>query len=210
MKESKLQEIELRDTQLQPFRHLLRYVYTGQMSLSTQKDEMILEILGLAHQYGFTDLETSISDYLRLTLLNISNVSLIYDTASLYQLETLVNACCSYMDKYASEVIKHESLTCKYQAVFKLINFGIFIIITAQVYFNYTLNLIFKIALTASSFEAVISRDSFCALEVDIFLAAWSWVRANPDATAAERDCILGAVRLPLMSTQVDIDFVYK
>ena len=213
MKESKLQEIELRDTQLQPFRHLLRYVYTGQMSLSTQKDEMILEILGLAHQYGFTDLETSISDYLRLTLLNISNVSLIYDTASLYQLETLVNACCSYMDKYASEVIKHESLTCKYQAVFNFDEFWHFHNIlqnTLQVYFNYTLNLIFKIALTASSFEAVISRDSFCALEVDIFLAAWSWVRANPDATAAERDCILGAVRLPLMSTQVYIDFVCK
>ena len=209
MKESKLQEIELRDTQLQPFRHLLRYVYTGQMSLSTQKDEMILEILGLAHQYGFTDLETSISDYLRLTLLNISNVSLIYDTASLYQLETLVNACCSYMDKYASEVIKHESLTCKYQAAFHLMNFGKTIIIY-KIDFNYTLNFIFIIALTASSFEAVISRDSFCALEVDIFLAAWSWVRANPEATAAERDCILGAVRLPLMSTQVYIDFVCK
>ena len=211
MKESKLQEIELRDTQLQPFRHLLRYVYTGQMSLSTQKDEMILEILGLAHQYGFTDLETSISDYLRLTLLNISNVSLIYDTASLYQLETLVNACCSYMDKYASEVIKHESLTCKYQAVFHLMNFGkTKVIIIYKIDFNYTLNFIFIIALTASSFEAVISRDSFCALEVDIFLAAWSWVRANPEATAAERDCILGAVRLPLMSTHVYIDFVCK
>ena len=140
MKESKLQDIELRDTQLQPFRHLLRYVYTGQMSLSTQKDEMILEILGLAHQYGFTDLETSISDYLRLTLLNISNVSLIYDTASLYQLETLVNACCSYMDKYASEVIKHESLTCKYQAVFKLINFGIFI--NKKIQLKYTLTIL--------------------------------------------------------------------
>lgn len=113
MKESKLEEIELRDTQLQPFRHLLRYIYTGQMSLSNQKDEMILEILGLAHQYGFIDLETSISDYLRLTLLNIRNVSLIYDTASLYQLETLVNACCSFMDRNASDVIKHESLTSK-------------------------------------------------------------------------------------------------
>ena len=113
MKESKLEEIELRDTQLQPFRHLLRYIYTGQMSLSSQKDEMILEILGLAHQYGFIDLETSISDYLRLTLLDIRNVSLIYDTASLYQLETLVNACCSFMDRNASDVIKHESLTSK-------------------------------------------------------------------------------------------------
>ena len=113
MKESKLEEIELRDTQLQPFRHLLRYIYTGQMSLASQKDEMILEILGLAHQYGFLDLETSISDYLRLTLLDIQNVSLIYDTASLYQLEALVNACCSFMDRNASDVIKHESLTSK-------------------------------------------------------------------------------------------------
>jgi BTB/POZ domain-containing protein 9 len=114
MKESKLEEIELRDTQLQPFRHLLRYIYTGQMSLTSQKDELILEILGLAHQYGFIDLETSISDYLRLTLLDIRNVSLIYDTASLYQLENLVNACCSFMDKNASEVIKHESLAGKF------------------------------------------------------------------------------------------------
>ena len=117
MKESKLEEIELRDTQLQPFRHLLRYIYTGQMSLSSQKDEMILEILGLAHQYGFIDLETSISDYLRLTLLNIRNVSLIYDTASLYQLENLVNACCSFMDRNASDVIKHESLTSKLSTI---------------------------------------------------------------------------------------------
>ena len=59
-------------------------------------------------------------------------------------------------------------------------------------------------ALTANSFQAVISRDSFCAPEVDIFLAALNWVRANPDATTEERDCILGAVRLPLMSTQVN------
>ena len=59
------------------------------------------------------------------------------------------------------------------------------------------------IALTANSFQAVISRDSFCAPEVDIFLATMNWVRANPEATTEERGCILGAVRLPLMSTQV-------
>ena len=58
-------------------------------------------------------------------------------------------------------------------------------------------------ALTANSFQAVISRDSFCAPEVDIFLAALNWVRANQDASTEERGCILGAVRLPLMSTQV-------
>ena len=168
MKESRLEDIELRDTPLQAFRQLLRYIYTGHMSLANQKDELILDILGLAHQYGFTDLETAISDYLRLSLLSIRNVSLIYDTASLYQLQNLVNACCSFVDRNASEVIKHESLT----------------------------------ALTASSFQAIISRDSFCAPEVDIFLAAWNWDKANPDATEEERAFILSAVRLPLMSTQ--------
>ena len=113
MKESRLEDIELRDTPLQAFRQLLRYIYTGHMSLANQKDELILDILGLAHQYGFTDLETAISDYLRLSLLSIRNVSLIYDTASLYQLQNLVNACCSFVDRNASEVIKHESLTGK-------------------------------------------------------------------------------------------------
>ena len=71
-------------------------------------------------------------------------------------------------------------------------------------YFIYPTIFIYISALTANSFQAVISRDSFCAPEVDIFLAALNWVRANPDATTEERDCILGAVRLPLMSTQVN------
>ena len=71
---------------------------------------------------------------------------------------------------------------------------------------DFNQNIFFAIsALTANSFQAVISRDSFCAPEVDIFLAALNWVRANPDATSEERGCILGAVRLPLMSTQVKL-----
>ena len=53
MKESGLSEIELKDTSLQAFKYLLRYIYTGQMTLGNLKDELILEILGLAHQYGF-------------------------------------------------------------------------------------------------------------------------------------------------------------
>ena len=53
MRESTLSDIELKDTPLAAFKHLLRYIYTGQMSLGSFKDELILEILGLAHQYGF-------------------------------------------------------------------------------------------------------------------------------------------------------------
>lgn len=49
---------------------------------------MILDILGLAHQYGFLELEVAISDYLK-EILNIRNVCLIFDAARLYQLEFL-------------------------------------------------------------------------------------------------------------------------
>ena len=78
------------------------------MRLGSLKDDNILEILGLAHQYGFEDLEAAISDYLR-SILSIHNVCFIYDTASLYRLEHLVSSCCLFMDRHASDVIKHES-----------------------------------------------------------------------------------------------------
>lgn len=50
--------------------------------------QVILDILGLAHLYGFLDLEATISDYLR-EILNIKNVCLIIDTALLYRMEFL-------------------------------------------------------------------------------------------------------------------------
>ena len=105
MKESQLEEIELKDTHLLAFKELLRYIYRGHMTLGNQKDELILEILGLAHKYGFQDLESSISDYLK-AVLSIKNVCLIYDTASLYGLEKLMHSCCFFMDRHAVEVIK--------------------------------------------------------------------------------------------------------
>ena len=53
MREANQAEIELKDTPLRAFKHLLSYIYTGKMTLSNLKDDLILEILGLAHQYGF-------------------------------------------------------------------------------------------------------------------------------------------------------------
>lgn len=72
--------------------------------------DVILDILGLAHQYGFVDLEAAISDFLRQAL-NINNVCAVFDAARLYQLHYLTRVCASYMDNNASEIIKHESFT---------------------------------------------------------------------------------------------------
>ena len=120
MKESQLEEIELKDTHLLAFKELLRYIYRGHMTLGNQKDELILEILGLAHKYGFQDLESSISDYLK-AVLSIKNVCLIYDTASLYGLEKLMHSCCFFMDRHAVEVLHYSIYICMPESLKKLL-----------------------------------------------------------------------------------------
>jgi len=168
MKESQLCEIELKDTPLTAFKHLLRYIYMGHMTLGNQKDELILEILGLAHKYGFQDLESAISDYLK-AVLSIKNVCLVYGMASLYGLSKLMQSCCYFMDRHAVDVIQHESFS----------------------------------NLSRESVRSIISRDSFCAPEVEIFKAVHNWVRVNADEDIVnECSDILSEVRLSLIPTQ--------
>ncbi|KAG7334406.1 hypothetical protein KOW79_002813 [Hemibagrus wyckioides] len=100
-------EVRLEDTRAEAFSMLLRYLYTGRANLSEAKEETLLDFLGLAHRYGLQPLEASTCDYLR-TLLNAQNVSLIFDVASLYHLSSLAEACCSFMDRHAVEVLKSD------------------------------------------------------------------------------------------------------
>lgn len=79
-----------------------------QICLSTLQEDVVLDILGLAHQYGFVDLETAISDFLRQAL-SLSNVCAIFDAARLYQLNYLTRVCASFMDNHALNIITHES-----------------------------------------------------------------------------------------------------
>lgn len=161
MKESSQDEVELKDTSLPAFQQLLRYIYTGAMTLASLKEDIILDILGLAHQYGFQDLEGAISDYLK-AVLSIRTVCLIYDTASLFQLSNLTSAAMVFMDRHALEVLHHESF----------------------------------LSLSESSIREIISRDSFCAAEVEIFRAVAAWAKANPDQ---ETRAILAEIRLSLL-----------
>lgn len=70
---------------------------------------MLLDMLGLCHQYGFAELETSISDFLKAAL-SIQNVCLIFDIANMYGLESLAQTCCEFIDRSANVIIQHESL----------------------------------------------------------------------------------------------------
>lgn len=108
MKESQPQaEVCLEETRVEAFSMLLHYLYTGRASLSSAREEVLLDFLGLAHRYGLQPLEDSTSEFLR-TILHINNVCLVFDVASLYSLSALSAACCSYMDRHAPEVLNSD------------------------------------------------------------------------------------------------------
>uniref|UniRef100_A0A915A847 BTB/POZ domain-containing protein 9 n=1 Tax=Parascaris univalens TaxID=6257 RepID=A0A915A847_PARUN len=104
MRETRDTEVELVDTPVNGFKMLLKYIYTGKLSLSSLKEELVLDILGLAHKYGFSELELSISEYLK-AVLNVRNMCTIYDAAHLYSLWSLSDVCLNFADKHASEVL---------------------------------------------------------------------------------------------------------
>lgn len=107
MCESNQSEIVLK-IPLDAFKALLRFIYSGHMSLTQMKEETILDTLGLANQYGFTELELAISEYLR-QVLSLNNVCAILDAARLYNLDALTTVCYTFMDRNATDILTHES-----------------------------------------------------------------------------------------------------
>lgn len=71
----------------------------------------MLEVLGLAHKYGFVELQNAMSEYLKKKL-SISNVCMIFDVASMYSLCSLCDRCCEFMDQNAAEILQSESFLC--------------------------------------------------------------------------------------------------
>lgn len=72
------------------------------------QEDLILEILGLAHQYGFVDLEAAISDFLKQAL-TVENCCLIYDSARLFNLKFLVQVSAAFIDEHVLQIIKHDT-----------------------------------------------------------------------------------------------------
>lgn len=114
--------IEIKECKAAAFKLLLLYIYTGRINLIKEKvtfasmceppiawrvlqEDVLIDLLGLVHQYGFEQLENSLSTYLK-SILSLNNVCVIYDTACLYELHGLQQHCAQFIDNYASEIIK--------------------------------------------------------------------------------------------------------
>ncbi|XP_017045818.1 BTB/POZ domain-containing protein 9 [Drosophila ficusphila] len=107
MAETTQRQIPL-EVPLDPFKVLLRYIYSGTLLLSTLDEDAVIDVLGMANQYGFQDLELAISNYLR-QYLALNNVCMILDAARLYNLEELTQVCLMFMDRNAADLLQHDS-----------------------------------------------------------------------------------------------------
>uniref|UniRef100_A0A182JVX0 BTB domain-containing protein n=1 Tax=Anopheles christyi TaxID=43041 RepID=A0A182JVX0_9DIPT len=105
--ETKQDEITLM-VPLQSFKDLLRYIYSGSLSLKEMKEKDILDTLGLAIQYGFTSVENAIINYLSLNL-TINNVCAMLDACRLFGIDDLLSVCDEFVDQQARDVMKHET-----------------------------------------------------------------------------------------------------
>lgn len=74
MREVSAKSVELQETPVYAFRVLLEYIYTGRMQLKEMKTDLVFDILGLVHKYGFTELEHNVSEYLKVRFKNISKL----------------------------------------------------------------------------------------------------------------------------------------
>lgn len=101
-------EIILKDTPASSFAVLLQYLYSGAISLRNQKEEDVIDLLGLAHKYGLLALQSAIGSFLE-SIVCERNVCLIYDVACLYQLFQLRDNCLMFMDHHAESVLETET-----------------------------------------------------------------------------------------------------
>lgn len=107
LSESTQDEIHL-ELPLVAFKALLKYIYSGRMSLNALKDDHILDTLGLADHFGFTELQVAISEYL-VQVLAVSNCCKILDAARLFNLDHLTQLCHTFIDRNAKELLAHPS-----------------------------------------------------------------------------------------------------
>jgi len=108
MRETNSDVVEINEAKPDAFKLLLRYIYTGKISLRNEKEEAIIDLLSLVHQYGLLELQRSISDYLE-SILEIKNVCSIYDISSLYQLKSLQETSARFIDKNCAILTKQNA-----------------------------------------------------------------------------------------------------
>ncbi|KAJ3643700.1 hypothetical protein Zmor_026396 [Zophobas morio] len=86
------------------FRNVLKFLYTGSITISPSDLDVSLDLINLAHQCTVTDLEYALGNKIKSSL-SLKNIYSILNTANLYDLVHLRDGCHSFADQHASEII---------------------------------------------------------------------------------------------------------
>lgn len=100
-------QIELK-VPLDAFKAILKYIYTGRLSVATLDFDEIVEILDLAEQYGLDTLKNTTIEYLTANL-TLDNCVVILAATYLYSVDYLQETCMDFMDHRSIELLNHET-----------------------------------------------------------------------------------------------------
>ncbi|XP_055299405.1 BTB/POZ domain-containing protein 9-like [Sitodiplosis mosellana] len=89
--EAKQAEIKL-EVPLDAFKAILKYIYTGCLSLTDLESHQLIEIYDMAEQYGFDTLKNILSKYLTANV-TLENCISILNAAHLYSMDDLQATC---------------------------------------------------------------------------------------------------------------------
>lgn len=104
--EAKQSEINLQ-VPLDAFKVILRFIYTGCMSLTSLNVNQIIDVYVLVDLYDL-ELKESIQKYLEV-ILSVENCFEMHNAASLHSMDGLNQACLGFMDARSTELIKHDN-----------------------------------------------------------------------------------------------------
>lgn len=81
-----------------------RYLYSDTTTLT---EDLAINVLKIAHEYQVTGLVTVCSDFLK-TVLNTNNACMLLDLGLLYDIDTLRDAACSFIDDNVNDIMETE------------------------------------------------------------------------------------------------------
>ncbi|KAJ3643696.1 hypothetical protein Zmor_026392 [Zophobas morio] len=92
------------DTSPDAFRSVLQFLYTGSITISPSDFDPTLDLTSLAHRCSLTDFEYAIANQIK-SVLSLKNICSTLNTANLYELVEIRDACHSFADRHALEII---------------------------------------------------------------------------------------------------------
>lgn len=104
--ESKKAEIPL-NVPLDAFKAILKYIYTGCLSLAALDCHVIVDIYDLANQYGFDSLKNSLLKYLAGNL-TLERCVYILNATILYSMDDLQATCMKFLDSNSIGLLEHD------------------------------------------------------------------------------------------------------